>query len=93
MDRSLLRAAERRASSESGRRLHLEPAGHGRVRVVDGFGEADFPEFTVRVSRRAGVREIVRRVLAGLSRTSALYRYPPSSFSSASSFAPYGATG
>ena len=88
VDRSLLRAAERRASSESGRRLHLEPAGHGRVRVVDGFGEA--PEFTVRVSRRAGVREIVRRVLAGLSRTSALYR--SSSFSSAS-FAPYGATG
>lgn len=85
VDRHVLRAAESRLDRD-GVPVRLEPAGRAGVRVMCEEGPYS-GEFTVRVSRRAGAREVVRRVLAGLARASSFR-----SFSSAPPFG-YGAAG
>ena len=85
VDRTILSVAQRRINAGARREFpdthfELEPAGHGWVRVAmsDSMNRYIGPTtFTVRVSRRAGVREVVRRVIAGLER---MNRLPPVEF-------------
>lgn len=74
VDRQLLRTAEHHLDRD-GVPVRLEPAGRAGVRVMCAGDAYTYPvEFTVHVSRRAGAREVIRRVIAGLDR---LHRLPP----------------